>query len=45
MNFLTWDEGPERTAAAYAGVDMARLRDLKPMYDPDDFFRHTKRIS
>jgi len=26
-------------------VDRARLRELKPKYDPDDFFRHTKRIS
>jgi FAD/FMN-containing dehydrogenase len=45
VNFLTEDEGPERTAAAYAGVDMRRLLELKRKYDPDDFFRHTKRIS
>jgi hypothetical protein len=45
VNFLTEDEGPERTAAAYAGVDMGRLRELKHKYDPDDFFRHTKRIA
>jgi FAD/FMN-containing dehydrogenase len=45
VNFLTEDEGPERTAAAYASADLQRLAELKRRLDPDDLFRHTKRVT
>jgi hypothetical protein len=45
INFLTEEEGPQRIAAAYGQVILARLALLKKKYDPDNFFRHTKNIA
>jgi len=42
INFLTEDEGADRTAAAYGGPTLARLAELKRKYDPTNLFRHTK---
>jgi FAD/FMN-containing dehydrogenase len=42
LNFLTEDEGAERTAAAYGTTTYARLAELKQKYDPANLFRHTK---
>ena len=44
VNFLTEDEGAERIAAAYGGSTLERLAALKRKYDPQDLFRHTKRV-
>ena len=44
VNFLTDDEGAERTAAAYGQATLARLAALKVKYDPANLFRHTKRV-
>jgi FAD/FMN-containing dehydrogenase len=44
VNFLTEEEGAERTAAAYGTKNLERLGALKRKYDPDDLFRHTKRV-
>jgi hypothetical protein len=44
LNFLTEDEGCERTAAAYGKENLARLAALKKKLDPDNLFRHTKVI-
>ncbi len=45
INFLTEEEGADRIEAAYGRSTLDRLAALKRKYDPDDFFRHTKRIS
>ncbi len=45
INFLTEEEGAERIEAAYGRAILDRLAALKKRYDPDDFFRHTKRVS
>lgn len=45
INFLTEDEGQDRVEAAYGRSILDRLGALKRKYDPDDFFRHTKRVS
>ena len=42
LNFMTEDEGPERTRAAYGDTMYERLAALKQTYDPDNLFRHTK---
>ncbi|HEY7472333.1 MAG TPA: FAD-binding oxidoreductase [Gemmatimonadota bacterium] len=42
INFMTEDEGADRTRAAYSAANLERLAALKKTYDPDDFFRHTK---
>jgi FAD/FMN-containing dehydrogenase len=45
VNFLTEEEGADRIEAAYGRANLARLAELKRKYDPDDLFRHTKRVS
>lgn len=45
INFLTEEEGADRIEAAYGRPALDRLAALKRRYDPDDFFRHTKRVS
>jgi FAD/FMN-containing dehydrogenase len=45
INFLTEEEGADRVEAAYGRSILERLATLKRRYDPDDFFRHTKRVS
>ncbi|QJR12453.1 Mitomycin radical oxidase [Usitatibacter rugosus] len=45
VNFLTEEEGPDRIEAAYGARNLARLAALKAQIDPDDLFRHTKRVS
>lgn len=45
VNFLTEEEGAERVEAAYGRATLERLAALKRQYDPDDLFRHTKRVS
>jgi FAD/FMN-containing dehydrogenase len=45
LNFLTEEEGADRIAAAYGPANLERLAALKRQHDPDDFFRHTKRVS
>ena len=42
LNFMTDDEGIERTRAAYGGTTFDKLAELKQKYDPDNLFRHTK---
>ena len=42
INFLTEDDGDERTRAAYRG-NYDRLAALKAKWDPDNLFRATKR--
>jgi FAD/FMN-containing dehydrogenase len=44
LNFLTDDEGPERTAEAYGADMLERLAALKRQLDPDNLFRHTKTV-
>jgi FAD/FMN-containing dehydrogenase len=43
INFLTVDEGPERTKAAL-GQAMARLSEVKARWDPNNMFRVNKNI-
>lgn len=45
INFLTEEEGADRIEAAYGRATLARLAELKRRYDPEDFFRHTKRVT
>ncbi len=45
VNFLTEEEGADRIEAAYGRSTLDRLAAIKRAYDPDDLFRHTKRIS
>ncbi len=45
VNFLTEEDGADRIQAAYGPANLKRLPALKRQYDPDDFFRHTKRVS
>ncbi|MDB5872023.1 MAG: FAD-linked oxidase [Ramlibacter sp.] len=42
LNFLTEDEGSERTRAAYGAANFERLAAMKHKYDPGNLFRHTK---
>ena len=44
LNFLTEDEGADRTEAAYGTTTFARLAALKREYDPLNLFRHTKGV-
>ncbi len=44
LNFMTEDEGADRTRSAYGAPILARLAELKRRFDPDDLFRHTKRL-
>jgi FAD/FMN-containing dehydrogenase len=43
INFLTEEEGEERTRAAY-GANYARLAEVKSKWDPSNFFRTNKNI-
>ncbi len=43
INFLTEDEGPERTEAALRG-SIQRLEQVKSRWDPDNFFRTNRNI-
>jgi FAD/FMN-containing dehydrogenase len=43
INFLTEDEGPERTAAALGG-SLRRLGEVKAKWDPENFFRLNRNI-
>lgn len=43
LNFLTQDEGPERTEAALGG-HMRRLAEVKAAWDPDNVFRMNRNI-
>ncbi|WP_243287008.1 FAD-binding oxidoreductase [Geothrix terrae] len=45
VNFLTEEEGADRIEAAYGRSTLDQLAAIKRAYDPDDLFRHTKRIS
>ena len=45
VNFLTEEEGADRIEAAYGRANLDRLAALKRKCDPDNFFRHTKRVS
>jgi FAD/FMN-containing dehydrogenase len=45
LNFLTEEEGADRVAAAYGKQNLEKLASLKRRYDPDDLFRHTKRVA
>ena len=45
VNFLTEEEGADRIEAAYGRATLDRLATLKRKYDPQDLFRHTKRVS
>lgn len=45
VNFLTEEEGADRIEAAYGRANLSRLAALKRRYDPEDLFRHTKRVS
>ena len=44
LNFLTADEGPERTAAAL-GKGFARLAKIKAQWDPQNVFRTNRNIT
>ena len=44
VNFLTDDEGDDRTIEAY-GSNHSRLAELKAKWDPDNLFRHNKNIA
>lgn len=43
INFLTQDEGPERTKAAL-GQNLSRLAEVKLRWDPDNVFRTNRNI-
>ncbi|MFZ0611489.1 MAG: BBE domain-containing protein [Desulfobacterales bacterium] len=43
INFLTQDEGPERTKAAL-GKNLSRLAEVKLRWDPDNVFRTNRNI-
>jgi hypothetical protein len=43
INFLTEEEGPERTAAAL-GKGLQRLAQIKATWDPENFFRTNRNI-
>jgi FAD/FMN-containing dehydrogenase len=43
INFLTQDEGPERTEAAI-GKSLARLAEVKARWDPENVFRTNRNI-
>jgi FAD/FMN-containing dehydrogenase len=45
VNFLTEDDGADRIEAAYGRATLDRLAAIKGKYDPQDLFRHTKRVS
>ena len=45
INFLTEEEGPARTEAAYGKKVLARLGAIKRKLDPDNLFRHTRRVT
>ena len=45
INFMTEDEGVDRTRNAYGKDTLARFATLKHKYDPDALFRHTKRVA
>ena len=45
VNFLTEEEGAQRVEAAYGKANLDRFGELKRKWDPQDFFRHTKRVS
>lgn len=45
LNFLTEDEGADRTAAAYGKATLDKLSTLKRKYDPQGLFRHTKNLA
>jgi len=45
LNFLTEEDGADRIEAAYGRATLDRLAGLKRKYDPQDLFRHTKRVS
>ena len=45
INFLTEEEGRDRIDAAYSPADLNKLAALKRIYDPENFFRHTKSIA
>ena len=44
VNFLTEEEGADRIAAAYGEANLGKLAAIKRHYDPEDLFRHTKRV-
>ena len=44
INFLTRDEGPERTVAAL-GPALPRLAEVKARWDPDNVFRTNRNIA
>jgi len=44
LNFLTEDDGPERTAAALS-AGMRRLAEVKKTWDPGNFFRTNRNIT
>jgi hypothetical protein len=44
INFLTRDEGPERTVAAL-GPTLRRLAEVKARWDPDNVFRTNRNIT
>jgi hypothetical protein len=43
INFLTQDEGPERTEAAL-GKGLMRLSEIKTKWDPENMFRTNRNI-
>ena len=45
INFLTEEEGADRIEAAYGRDTLDKLAAIKRIYDPDNLFRHTKRIT
>jgi FAD/FMN-containing dehydrogenase len=45
INFLTEEEGADRIEAAYGRANLEKLAAIKRKYDPEDLFRHTKRVS
>jgi FAD/FMN-containing dehydrogenase len=45
VNFLTEDEGADRIRDAYGAATLEKLGKLKKKLDPEDLFRHTKRVT